>query len=103
MVTRFDTLDRRSTLNQAIDVLLGSSQHEFPVLDDNGGFARLLTKHDLLVALRNSGADTLVTDVIVTGLATVLPQTSLDRALDVVRQAAVSALPVHDSTRRLVR
>ncbi len=102
MVTRFDTLDHRSTLNQAIDVLLGTSQHEFPVLDDNGGFAGLLTKHDLLVALRNSGADTLVTDVMVKGLPTVLPQTSLDRALDFVRQAGVSALPVLDNTGRLV-
>jgi Zn-dependent protease/CBS domain-containing protein len=102
MVTRFDTLDHRSTLNQAIDVLLGTSQHEFPVLDDNGGFAGLLTKNDLLVALRNTGADTLVTDVMVKGLPTVLPQTSLDRALDFVRQAGVSALPVLDNTGRLV-
>jgi len=102
MVTRFDTLDHRSTLNQAIDVLLGTSQHEFPVLDDNGGFAGLLTKHDLLVALRNSGADTLVTDVMVKGLPTVLPQTSLDRALDFVRQAGAAALPVLDNTGRLV-
>jgi Zn-dependent protease/CBS domain-containing protein len=102
MVTRFDTLDHRSTLNQAIDVLLGTSQHEFPVLDDNGGFAGLLTKHDLLVALRNSGTDTLVTDVMVKGLPTVLPQTSLDRALDFVRQAGVAALPVLDNTGRLV-
>jgi len=102
MVTRFDTLDHRSTLNQAIDVLLGTSQHEFPVLDDNGGFAGLLTKHDLLVALRNSGADTPVTDVMVKGLPTVLPQTSLDRALDFVRQAGVAALPVLDNTGRLV-
>jgi Zn-dependent protease/CBS domain-containing protein len=102
MMTRFDTLDHRATLNQAIDVLLGTSQHEFPVLDDNGGFAGLLTKHDLLVALRNSGADTPVIDVMVKGLPTVLPQTSLDRALDFVRQAGVAALPVLDNTGRLV-
>lgn len=102
MMTRFDTLDHRSTLNQAIDVLLGTSQHEFPVLDDNGGFAGLLTKHDLLVALRNSGADTPVTDVMVKGLPTVLPQTSLDRALDFVRQGGAAALPVLDNTGRLV-
>jgi Zn-dependent protease/CBS domain-containing protein len=102
MVTRFDTLDHRSTLNQAIDVLLGTSQHDFPVLDDNGGFAGLLTKHDLLVALRATGTDTPVTDVMIKGLPTVLPQTSLDRALDFVRQAGVAALPVLDNTGRLV-
>jgi CBS domain-containing protein len=43
-----------------------------------------------------------VTDVMTKGLPTVLPQTSLDRALDFVRQAGVGALPVLDNTGRLV-
>jgi Zn-dependent protease/CBS domain-containing protein len=102
MVTRFDTLDHLSTLDQAIDVLLGTSQHEFPVLDDNGGFSGLLTKHDLLVALRKSGPKTLVTDVMTKGLPTVLPQTSFDRALALIHQAGAPALPVLDNTGRLV-
>src|SRR5882757_3995918 len=63
MVTRFDTLNHRATLDQAIEALLGTSQHEFPVLDDNGGFAGLLTKHDLLVALRKAGPEMPVRDV----------------------------------------
>ena len=102
MVTRFVTLDHRSTLDQAIDVLLGTSQHEFPVLDDNGGFAGLLTKHDLLVGLRNSGPATPVTDVMLKGLPTVLPQTSFDRALGLIQSTGVPALPVLDNTGRLV-
>jgi CBS domain-containing protein len=38
----------------------------------------------------------------VKGLPTVLPQTNLDRALEFVRQAGASALPVLDNTGRLV-
>src|ERR1700758_2902480 len=102
MMTRFDTLDHRSTLNQAIDVLLGTSQHEFPVLDDNGGFAGLLTKHDLLVSLRKLGPDTPVTDVMLTGLPTLVPQMSLDRAFVMVREANAPALPVVDNGGQLV-
>jgi Zn-dependent protease/CBS domain-containing protein len=102
MVKRFDTLDHRATLDQAVDSLLGTSQHEFPVLDDNGGFAGLLTKHDLLVALKRSGPETMVTDVMVTGLPTLLPQTSLESAFTAIRESSSSVLPVVDNTGRLV-
>jgi Zn-dependent protease/CBS domain-containing protein len=102
MVTRFDTLNHRATLDQAIDALLGSSQHEFPVLDDNGGFAGLLTKHDLLVALRKAGPETPVRDVMITGLPTLVPQMSLEHAFSMIRQANVSALPVVDNAGQLI-
>ena len=102
MMTRFDTLNHRATLDQAIDALLGSSQHEFPVLDDNGGFAGLLTKHDLLVSLRKLGPDTPVADVMLTGLPTLVPQMSLDRAFVMVREANAPALPVVNNAGQLV-
>jgi Zn-dependent protease/CBS domain-containing protein len=102
MMTRFDTLNHRATLDKAIDALLGSSQHEFPVLDDNGGFAGLLTKHNLLVSLRKSGPETPVTDVMVTGLPTLLPQMSLDRAFALIREANAAALPVLDNSGQLI-
>jgi CBS domain-containing protein len=102
MVTRFDTLDHKATLNEAIDILLGTSQHEFAVLDDNGGFAGLLTKNNLILALRRSGPETLVTDVMITGLPTILPNTSFERALALVQQTGSPALPVVDNTGRLI-
>src|ERR1700692_4136104 len=102
MVTRFDTLNHRATLDQAVDALLGSSQHEFPVLDDDGGFAGLLTKHDLLAALRKAGPETLVSDVMITGLPTLVPQMSLEHAFSKIREANVSALPVFDNAGALI-
>ncbi len=102
MVTRFDTLNHRATLDQAVDALLGSSQHEFPVLDDDGGFAGLLTKHDLLVALRKAGPETVVSEVMIRGLPTLVPHMSLDHAFSKIREANVSALPVVDNLGQLV-
>jgi Zn-dependent protease/CBS domain-containing protein len=102
MVTRFDTLDQKATLNEAIDMLLGTSQHEFPVLDDNGGFAGLLTKNNLIMALRRSGPETPVTDVMTTGLPAVLPNTNFDSALALVQKSGAPALPVVDNTGRLI-
>ena len=102
MVTRFDALDHNATLNDAIDILLGSSQHEFPVLDDNGGFAGLLTKNNLILALRRSGPETPVTDVMTTGLPAILPNTNFERALALVQKTSAAALPVVDNTGRLI-
>jgi stage IV sporulation protein FB len=102
MVTRFDTLNSRATLDEAVDALLGTSQHEFPVLDDNGGFAGLLTKHDLLVALRKSGPATFVTEVMIRDLPTILPTMSFERAFTLIQQANAPALPVVDNNGRLV-
>jgi Zn-dependent protease/CBS domain-containing protein len=102
MVTRFETLNSRATLDQAVDALLGSSQHEFPVLDDNGGFAGLLTKHDLLVALRKAGPETPVNDVMLTGLPTLVPHMSLDHAFSKIKEANVTALPVVDNAGQLI-
>src|SRR3984957_11629749 len=102
MVTRFDTLNYRATLDQAVDALLGSSQHKFPVLDDNGGFTGLLTKHDLLVALRKVGPEASVSDVMITGLPTLVPQMSLEHAFSKIKEANVSALPVFDSAGALI-
>ena len=102
MVTRFDTLNHHATLDQAIDALLGTSQHEFPVLDDNGGFAGLLTKHDLLVALRKAGPEMPVRDVMITGLPALLPHMSLEQAYSKTKEAKVTALPVLDIGGQLV-
>jgi Zn-dependent protease/CBS domain-containing protein len=102
MVTRFDTLNHHATLDQAIDALLGTSQHEFPVLDDNGGFAGLLTKHDLLVALRKAGPEMPVRDVMITGLPALLPHMSLEQAYSMTKEAKVTALPVLDNGGQLV-
>jgi Zn-dependent protease/CBS domain-containing protein len=102
MVTRFETLNSRATLDQAVDALLGSSQHEFPVLDDNGGFAGLLTKHDLLVALRKAGPETPVSDVMLTGLPTLVPHMSLDHAFSKIKEANATALPVVDNAGQLI-
>jgi Zn-dependent protease/CBS domain-containing protein len=102
MVTRFDALDHNATLNEAIDILLGSSQHEFPVLDDNGGFAGLLTKNNLILALRRSGPETPVIDVMTTGLPAILPNTNFERALALVQKTSAAALPVVDNTGRLI-
>src|SRR5258708_24771390 len=73
MVTRFDALDHGATLNEAIDMLLGTSQHEFAVLDDNGGFAGVFIKKNNKIAFRRSRSQTLRTHVMGTRVQTHFP------------------------------
>ena len=46
-----------------MDALLATSQHDFPVMDETGNVAGLLTRHDLISALRKNDPTLRVGDV----------------------------------------
>jgi Zn-dependent protease len=50
MVREFRTLSKDSSLQEAVDALLATSQHDFPVVDEGGNVAGILTRHDLIAA-----------------------------------------------------
>src|SRR6266481_1417214 len=48
MVREFRSLPQTATLQEAVDALLATSQHDFPVMDETGSsVAGVLTRHDL--------------------------------------------------------
>ena len=102
MVTQFQTLTHESTLNDAVDALLSTSQHEFPVLSVAGAFEGLLTRKDLIDGLRRTGPQTSVTSVMRTDIPAVHQTMPFERALGLLQQYGSPALPVLDSEGRLV-
>jgi Zn-dependent protease len=50
MVREFRILPDTATLQEAVDALLATSQHDFPVVDGSGNVAGILTRHDLIAA-----------------------------------------------------
>src|SRR5207249_8393345 len=46
MVREFRTLAADATLEEAVDALLATSQHDFPVMDATGNVAGLLTRSE---------------------------------------------------------
>jgi Zn-dependent protease/CBS domain-containing protein len=62
MMTEFHSLRSDDSLQKAIELILATPQHDFPVLDDSR-VAGILTSRDLMVALQQRGPDTLVRDV----------------------------------------
>jgi len=102
MVTRFLSLRREDTLHDAVDALLETAQHEFPVVDADGGVCGILTRDDLIVALRKSGADTPVAEVMRVNVPALDLSMPLDRAFSLIQESGCDALPVLDSAGRLV-
>ena len=102
MVTQFRALPRHATLNEAIDALLQTSQHDFPVVDASGAVCGILTRNDLIVALRKTGAGTPVAEIMRVDVPALHPSMPFDRALATIQASSCPALPVLDAAGRLV-
>ncbi len=102
MVTKFGVLSRQATLQEAADLLLSTSQHEFPIVESDGTIAGLLTRDDLIAGLRKHGADAEAALVMRTDIPSVHQSMLFDRAFGVMNRCKCPALPVLDSKGRLI-
>ncbi len=98
MVTRFRSLKRSSTLQDAIELLLSGFQHDFPVVDDAGRVIGILTRTDLISALSEHGKTHPVSSVMREAPPPVETHTCLSDALDQLSAAQVGTIPVIDET-----
>jgi Zn-dependent protease/CBS domain-containing protein len=102
MVREFRTLPETATLEEAVDALLATSQHDFPVVDENGNVAGILTRHDLIAALRKNDPQIRVGDVMRRDIPTVTTGTRFEEAFRIMQECHCPAVPVLDSMKRLV-
>ena len=102
MVREFRTLAENATLEEAVDALLATSQHDFPVVDETGNVAGVLTRHDLIAALRKNDATLRVGDVMRRDIPTVTTGTRFEDAFRIMQECNCPAVPVLDSMKRLV-
>jgi len=102
MVREFRTLPENATLEEAVDALLATSQHDFPVVDETGNVAGVLTRHDLIAALRKNDSALHVGDVMRRNIPTVTTGTRFEEAFRIMQECNCPAVPVLDSMKRLV-
>ena len=102
MVRDFRTLAADATLEEAVDALLATSQHDFPVMDETGNVAGLLTRHDLIAALRKNDPALRVGDVMRRDIPTITTGTRFEDAFRIMQECDCPAVPVLDRMRRLV-
>jgi stage IV sporulation protein FB len=102
MVREFRTLPETASLQEAVDALLGTSQHDFPVVDGTGRVAGVLTRHDLIAALRKDDPHIVVGDVMRRDIPTVTTGTRFEDAFRIMQECNCPAVPVLDRMKRLV-
>jgi len=102
MVREFHSLPQNATLQEAVDALLATSQHDFPVIDESGNVAGVLTRHDLIAALRKHDPQIRVADVMRRDIPTVTTGTRFEEAFRIMQECNCPMVPVLDGMKRLV-
>ena len=93
MLTHFSTLTPASTLGDAVDLLLTSSQQDFPVVDE-GNLEGILTRSNLLKALSRTGRTALVGDSMERTCPTAESGEMLDAVLARARSGECHTVPI---------
>jgi len=102
MMSAVESLSPAATLDDAVDLMLRTSQKEFPVLDGSGRPRGLLTRDGLIVALRQGGAATPVLDVMTRDLPSAGSREPFETALAKLNTSKAPALFILDEGGRLV-
>jgi len=102
MITDFKALPLNATLGDAIELLLRGSQHEFPVVEDDGRVRGILTREDLVAALSTSGQDARVIDHMRRDVPSIPFSAPFAEACRLMEQSNSPVLPVVDRENRLV-
>jgi stage IV sporulation protein FB len=101
MVRSFETLGPMSTLDDAADALIRTTQHEFPVVDGGGQLRGFLTRDAMVRALTKTDPKRSVIEVM-TPVPTVRPGARLSAALNLMRQEGTPIVGVTDMSGRLL-
>ena len=102
MVTEFKSLPRNASLGEAADVLLHTSQHEFPVADPDGTLRGIFTRGELVAALREVGPEASVIEVMREDFPVVQTRMAFEDAFKMMQEAGTTVLPVTDGEGRIV-
>lgn len=102
MITHYLTLPPEARIEQAVEGLLRTTQHEFPVVDAAGRLTGILTRDDIIRALRETGPGAIVTEVMHRGVPVVHHRASFDEAFRRMQECQCPGLGVVDSRGELI-
>ncbi|UEM21229.1 site-2 protease family protein [Skermanella mucosa] len=102
MITRFESLSPGSVVEDAVQCLIHTTQHEFPVVDGSGRLRGVLTRDDMIRALRDRGPDTPVLEVMRTDIPVIGQRQNLEEALRLMQENRLPAVGINDGAGRLV-
>jgi Zn-dependent protease/CBS domain-containing protein len=101
MMTKFVTLSPDDGVEHAVETLLRTSQGEFPVVDAVGKPVGLLTRTDLIRAIKERGPEARVGDAMSPGVPTIGQRHCLDEAFKLLNEKQAPAVAVIAADGRL--
>ena len=69
-------------VGEAVDILLATSQESFPLVDGSGALVGMLSRKDILEAVKTSDTVAPIAPFARTNVVTLAPDETLDKALD---------------------
>jgi Zn-dependent protease/CBS domain-containing protein len=102
MVREFHSLGPQSIVDEATEALLSTTQHEFPVLDGQGHLRGFLSRNAMIKALKATGPNTPVIDVMTGDVPTVRSGQTLDVAVRLMQEKQSGEIGVVDNDDRLI-
>jgi stage IV sporulation protein FB len=101
-MTRIATVKPDAPIDEAVQVLLQTSQGEFPVVDDDHKPVGLLGRADIIRALKELGPDARVGAAMTRDVAVIDRRAPLDDALRLLQEKSAPAIAVVEPDGRLV-
>jgi stage IV sporulation protein FB len=101
-MTKIATLTPEAPIEEAVQVLLQTSQSEFPVVDEANRPVGLLTRTDIIRALKELGPGARVSEAMSKDVVTVDRRRPLDEAVRILQERAAPAIAVVEPDGRLV-
>jgi Zn-dependent protease/CBS domain-containing protein len=101
MITQFATLRPDAPIEEAVQILLQTSQGEFPVVDDAGKPVGLLTRADIIRTMKELGPGAFVAKAMSSDLPTIGSRRCLSEALTLLQEKTAPAVAVIDGAGRL--
>src|SRR5436190_2067388 len=102
MMTQIARLAPDAHIDEAVDTLLRTSQSEFPVADATGRLVGVLSRADMIRALKQLGPDAKVADAMTADVPTVSARACLEEAVRLLQEKQAPAVGVVDATGKLV-
>jgi len=94
MITRFERLGANSSVDDAVDYLIRTTQHEFPVVDRTEALLGILTRDDMIKALKERGPNVPVREVMRTDIPVLGYDRCLDEALRLMQERKLPAVGI---------
>jgi Zn-dependent protease len=103
MMSHFVTLQPATHIDEAVNVLLQTSQGAFPVVDGNGSLVGILDRANILQSVKQAGPDVRIADALtVSPILTVSCRATLEQALRLMQQNSAATVGVTDAAGKLV-